>query len=337
MLGSWLAAWIYFLDVSLGSLAVLLMHRLTGGVWILPIERYLRAALVPLPLLSILFVPVLFASFHLFPWSTQTAPGGPMSFKTAYLAAGPFIARSLIALAAWCLLAWRLRGRRAPGAGLCAAGLIVIALSVTWSAVDWIGSLEPQWSSSILGLVDITAQGLAAVAFVTLCLTWRRTPEPPGAEECGDLGNLLLTFVMTWAYLAFVQFLIIWAEDLPRETNWYLPRVQQSWVYLSLIVVCGQFALPFALLLFRRLKRDPRGLALIAALLLLAHAGYVFWLIVPSLAPQGWNLAWTDPVALVCIGVPWVYLVSRDLARATPGPGLPAPDTSPHPGAVHVR
>jgi hypothetical protein len=132
-----------------------------------------------------------------------------------------------------------------------------------------------------------------------------------------------------------MQFLIIWAEDLPRETYWYLPRVQRSWRYLSLVVVCGQFALPFALLLFRRIKRNPAGLSMIAALLLIAHALYVFWLIVPSLAPQGMNFAWTDPVALAIVGVAWLYFFWRDLAR--PPPGAPADIVADPPGVFDVR
>ena len=98
-----------------------------------------------------------------------------------------------------------------------------------------------------------------------------RANDPLTAEQCGDLGNLLLTFLMTWMYLAFVQFLIVWAEDLPRETNWFLPRLQSEWVILAVMVVVLQFALPFALLLFRRLKRDPRWLGLIALLILVGN------------------------------------------------------------------
>ncbi len=333
-LGSWLAAWMYFLDISLGSLAMLLMHRLTGGGWIVAIERYLRAALAPLPLLMALFVPVMIAAFHLFPWSGWTPAGGPMAFKSVYLAPWPFIGRSVVALGAWWLLGLAVRHQHPIRTGLAVAGLLVYSLTATWSAVDWIASLEPRWSSSILGLIQIASQGLAAFAFVALCLTrWPRMNRP-GADECGDLANLLLTFVMTWAYLAFMQFLIIWAEDLPRETGWYLPRVQQSWRYLTLAVVILQFAVPFALLLFRRIKRDPAGLAAIAALLLVANGLYVFWLIVPSITPQGWNLTWTDPVALLIVGGPWIYLVRRDLARSEHGaPADFAPQT---PGALHA-
>jgi hypothetical protein len=337
-LGSCLAAWIYFLDISLGSLATLMLHRLVGGDWIVPIQRYLRSTLTALPLLVILFVPILVAAFHLFPWSRWMHADGPMAFKSEYLAAWPFVVRSVIAFGAWCSLAWLLR-RGHPRMGVSAVGLIVYTATVTWAAVDWIASLEPRWSSSILGLVIVTGQGLAAFAFVTFCMTQRPLSDQSSApHERGDLGNLLLTFVMTWAYLAFVQFLIVWAEDLPRETIWYVPRVLNNWRYLTLAVAFGQFALPFALLLFRRIKRHPRGLCAIALILLISHGLYVFWLIVPTLVPGGWDLAWTDPAALICVGAPWVWIFIRDLAISAQGR-----DDSVHAGAagragaLHVR
>jgi hypothetical protein len=338
-LGSCLAAWIMCLDISLGSLGMLMMHRLTGGGWIAPIRAYLRAALVPLPLLLILFIPVLIAAFHLFPWSRGMPADGPMAFKADYLAGWPFIVRSLIALGAWCVLAQLQRHRIGSSAGFSAVGLIVYAVTLSWSTVDWIGSLEPHWSSSILGLVVLTEQGLAAFAFVTLCAT--RLPSParrPGAHECGDLAGLLLTFVMSWAYLAFMQFLIVWAEDLPRETNWYVPRMLRSWRYLSLIVVLAQFAVPFTLLLFRRIKRHPAGLGATALLLVVAHGLYVFWLIVPSLNPDGWNVAWSDPIALICVGVPWLWVFVRALAGSAQRPDADAiTDATDPKEALHVR
>jgi hypothetical protein len=326
-----------FLDISLGSLAMLMLYELVHGSWIAPIRSYLNAALAPLPLLSILFIPALVAAFHLFPWSEWTHLKGVAAFKTAYLASWPFVVRSLVALGAWCALAWYLRKGRVRGEGASAVGLIVYAVTLTWAANDWIASLQPVWSSSILGLVVLAAQGIAAFAFVTLCVTRKPSAgDRPTSDECGDLANLMLTFVMTWAYLAFVQFLIVWAEDLPRETIWYLPRVQQSWRYWSLAVFIGQFALPFGLLLFRRIKRNPAGLCAIASLLLVAHALYTFWLVVPSLEPDGWSLSWMDFLALIVVGGSWLCIFSLDLA-ASPKNGERAAEEPPHPGVLHAR
>ena len=316
-LSAYLFAWLYFLGLSLGSLGALMMHHLTGGRWSVHVHRYFLAALAPLPLLAVLFAPVILGMAHLYPWVHDSERGGgPLQFKSTYLTSSAFIARTITALVVWIVLARLLRAHdaaRGRAVALSAAGLIVYAVSMTWAAVDWIGSLAPSWSSSALGLIALTGQGLAAFALATRCAL--RTNRPPEAAECVDLGNLLLTFVMTWMYLAFVQFLIIWAEDLPRETSWFFARVEGRWQALSLVVVVGQFGVPFSLLLFRQLKRDAVSLGRIALVVLLSNWLYAAWLIVPSTQPAGPLWAWPDLAATAAIGGAWCLAFLRALER----------------------
>jgi hypothetical protein len=322
LLHSYLIGWLFFLGLSLGSMGVLMMQHLTGGRWSAPVLPYFAAALAPLPLLALLFILLALGAGHLFPWAAPHPPVSALD-KSWYLSRGFFELRAAVVLVAWLILAFLLR-RGHHFAALSALGLILYLLTMTLAAVDWIGSLQPRWSSTALGLIVITGQGLAAFAFATGCATvtevraarTRAFGLPPllTAERSGDLGNLLLSFVMTWAYLAFVQFLISWAEDLPRENVWYLPRMSGSGGVLGLALILLQFAVPFALLLFRALKRDPRVLAAIAGLLLLAGWLNIVWLISPSLVPSDPAPRWTDIAATIGIGGLWAYLVLRDLA-----------------------
>ena len=309
-LSSYLFAWLFFLGLSLGSLGALMMHHLTGGRWSAPVQRYFVAALAPLPLLALLFVPVALGMAQIFPWvGGHWADGDSAPFSAAYLTTRGCLVRSGVALITWCVLAWLLRtpAERKRAGALSAAGLLFYALTMSWAAVDWIASLEPHWSSSVLGLLVLAGQGLAAFALATLCATGAsRNGHAAGADECGDLGNLLLTFVMTWMYLAFVQFLIIWAEDLPRETSWFFPRLQGGdWAILTFLVVAGQFVLPFVLLLFRRLKRDAAWLGRIALLVLVSDWLYGAWLILPTTQPAGPLLAVSDLAATAGVGGLW--------------------------------
>jgi hypothetical protein len=221
---AYLAGWLFFLGLSLGSLALLMMHHLTGGRWGGPLHRYFVAALAPMPLLALLFVPVLLGLASLFPWAGEASTTiHTHSFRSEYLTGGAFTTRAGVALLTWNLLRVLLRRRAHDPSrlgSLSAIGLIAYGVTMTWAAVDWIGSLQPEWASTALGLIVMTGQGLSAFAFATLCATRSRRSRPfLSAERCGDLGNLLLSFLMTWMYLEFVQFLIIWAEDLPRETS----------------------------------------------------------------------------------------------------------------------
>jgi hypothetical protein len=305
VLRSYLVAWLFALSVSLGAMAALMVYRLTGGSWGAPVRRYFEAALAQLPLLAVLFVPLAIGLPQLFEWVN----GG--SDKGWYLNEPFFLMRAVVYLAAWVVLAMLLRraGRRAGA--LSAAGLLIYAATVTLAAVDWIGSLAPHWSSTALGLIVITGQGLAAFAFAVSCAAARAEVS---ADQANDLGNLLLAFVMTWMYLVFAQYLIIWAEDLPRENIWYLTREQGVWPVIAVVLVVAQFAVPFGALLFRRVKREPRWLLLVALLALAAHWIDIAWLVLPPL-----NFHWTDVATLVVIAGLWLYGVRRYLVRVAHG------------------
>ena len=145
---------------------------------------------------------------------------------------------------------------------------------MTFASTDWIMSLDPHWFSTIFGFIFVAGQGLAAFALVIIVLVdadadraVRDLPEP--ALHFLDLGKLLLAFVMLWAYFSFSQFLIIWSGNLPEEIPFFVDRLRGGWQYVSAAILLGHFALPFALLLSRDLKRRPRLLAQVAVVILL--------------------------------------------------------------------
>jgi hypothetical protein len=206
-------------------------------------------------------------------------------------------------------------------------------------------SLMPQWYSTTFGLLAAIGQTLGALSFAIACTAWSsRIAE--GAERTNgasaprtddvasrfhDLGNLLLTLVMTWAYLAFTQYLIIWAEDLPNEIAWYLPRVETSWRAVALFLVALHFAVPLLVLLSRRAKRAPRVLGLLAVLVLLAHLVDAWWLVAPAFRETGVTLTWTDPLAVVGLGGLWLAAFLRSAAdsrtaRTGARESVPLPD-----------
>ncbi len=104
-------------------------------------------------------------------------------------------------------------------------GLVFWGFAVSGAAVDWVMSLEPHWFSTIYGLLFIAIEALIALSF-TLFMLRMLSDFPPikdsvAPSRFNDLGNILLAFVMLWAYLSFDQLLIIWAGNLKEEIPWY--------------------------------------------------------------------------------------------------------------------
>jgi hypothetical protein len=339
---SYLVAGMFCLSLSLGSMALLMVHVLTGGGWGWYLRPQLLAAMRPLPWLAVLWLPLLLGMRLLYPWAVPGAMADAALRRQAwYLDEGFFIVRMLVCFGVWLWLASALRRRldRTDDTDLsrfAALGLIVYLLTVTTAAVDWVMSLVPAWRSSVFGLIVATSQllGAAALGVGYAAFQHRRddTPAHPPAEPArllGDVGKLLLTLVLAWSYLAFMDYLTAWIADLPAETVWYLPRLKTSWSALGAVLVVFHLAVPFAVLLSRQAKHHAGWLLAVAALLLVMHYAYLLWLVVPSFRAAGFALAWTDPLAWLGIGGWWWLLfdarwravvqpVNASAARALP-------------------
>jgi hypothetical protein len=313
---SYLFAFVFFTGLSVGSLALLLVHALTGGAWGDRLRPELLAAAGNLPLQALLAVPILIGLGTLYPWAAGAAARGPDALLRAqgwYLDPWFFVLRTIGCFALWLALLAALRrlladpARAASLPRLAAGGLIVYALSTLLLATDWVMSLRPHWHSSTFGMLVATGWMLAAAALAVLRTASARdlAPAPPVLH---DLGNLLLVFVLAWSYLAFMQYLTVWIADQPAETSWYIPRTLTSWRVLAWFLVAFNFAVPFAMLLSRPAKRRRQPLGAIAAMLLIANVADALWLTIPDFRPRGFALRWTDALALAGMGALWFSL-----------------------------
>ncbi len=321
---SYLVAYLFFAGIALGSLGLVSLNHVTGGRWGLVIRRVCESAMGTLPLLLLLFLPLLLGLTNLYEWARPAAVAhdAMLQHKQAYLSVPFFIVRVGIYFAIWLvvthyLVRW---SREQDDTGDLAVGhrlqflgrgsLLLYSLTMTFAAVDWAMSLEPHWFSTIYGILIIGGQVLSAFAFAipVLMLLTDRHPfnELVTAEQFHDLGKLMLAFVMLYAYFAFSQFLIIWSGNLPEETPWYLARLNGGWQYLAIALVLFQFALPFVILLSRNLKRNARRLAGVALIVLVSRLLDLFWLIKPAFSPAHFSIHWMDAAAVLGVGGLWL-------------------------------
>jgi len=329
---AYLVAYLFWLGISLGSLAILMLHHLTGGGWGWPIRRILEAACANLLIMAILFVPLGLSAETLYVWARPEAVAGDalLQRKSAYLNVPAWQIRAGVYFTVWIVLGLALnrwaasdaphapRSRQRRLVRLAGPGLILWALTVTFASIDWVMSLEPHWYSSMFGLLFMGAQGVSALSLAIVVVAVLRD-EPPwqatlDASRSGDLGSLLLAFVMFWSYVSLMQFLIIWSGNLPEETPWYLSRSRGGWQVVAVLLAGLHFVVPFLLLLVRRVKRDARRLAGVAILLLAMRLMDLSWLVLPAFSPgrvtfNGWLI-----VTPLAIGGLWLAAFSWHLA-----------------------
>ena len=311
---SYLFAYMFWLGIALGSMALTFLYHLVGGAWGFAIRRLVEAAAMTLPLMLLLFLPiavdVLSEHSYLYEWAHPEAASDPIiQAKAGYLNVPFFLARAAIYFAIWIGLAyvlnrWSSEQDRTADPDLADRlrllgryGLALYILTLTFASVDWVMSTEPHWFSSIFGVLFLAGQGLSSMAFaiVVAGLLSRREPlaNVTTAHAFNDLGNLLLAFIMFWAYINLSQYLIIWSGNLPEEVPWYLNRTRGGWVWVIRFVLAFQFVAPFLLLLSRRTKRNIQRLTILAAALLCVHLVETYWRVVPSFRRTGLEIHWT--------------------------------------------
>ncbi len=333
---SYLFSYLFWIGLTLGSLAIVMMYYVAGGKWAYTIRRIVEAGSRTILLMLVLFIPIAVGLPFLYTWArpAEVAASPILQYKSMYLNVPFFIIRAVIYFTVWIALVYivtRLTAR--PEAvtdraaftrlrGLSAAGLILYILTMSFATFDWIMSLQPEWVSTIIGLIVVLGQGLASEAFaiiiLALILRSRRAESEaaaPPEQTNRDLGAVMLAFVMGWSYMMYFQYLIQWAGNIPREVFWFVDRTNGGWQWVILFIIAAQFALPFLVLLSMRLRTSLRIITAVSVLVFFTTLLFLFWQVTPAFYPTGFHVHWLDVVLPIAIGGLWIALFIGQLKR----------------------
>ena len=332
---AYLPSYIFWFEINAGALAVLMLQYVTGGEWGVLIRRPLGAAARTMIVMFFLFIPIAIGVRHIYPWANPgvVAHDSVLQAKQTYLNVTFWLGRALFYFACWIGWAWRLRALslrfyedRAPETDLArskwaALGLPMIVLTLTFCSIDWVMSLEPKWYSSMFGITFVVSCGLSAFAYVTFLLTQlSKTKAMAGIlkpSHFRDLGNLMLAFVMFWAYTGFSQFLLIWYGNIREEVPYYLKREHGMWGFIALMLIVFHFFLPFFMLLMRSIKDRPQTIAVVAAIILAMRYIHTYWLIGPAYYGDRFYFSWMSIAALLAISGIWFFVFVNQLKGQT--------------------
>ena len=328
---AYLVAYTFWMGVVLGSLALLMVQHLSGGVWGVVLRRPFEAAVRTIPFMAVLFIPIVLGMHSIYEWThegiTETDP--IIAAKALYLNTPFFIGRQVFYFLVWgtlgfLLTRWSAEHDRTGDPRLLkkmetlsGGGLVIYFLTVTFAMVDWTMSVNPHWFSTIWGMLYVGGQGLSAFAFGICVLVMLAHHAPLNrvltSHHFHDLGKFLFAFLMLWAYLSFSQFLIIWSANIPEEIPHYLNRWENTWKFLSIFIVVGHFMVPYALLLSRDLKRNYNKLRIIATWLLCARLAEYYWHVMPELHRDGFTVTLVDVALPLAIGGIFISLFVSQL------------------------
>ena len=320
---AYLVGYVLWVQVALGCLVILMIYNMTGGGWGYVTQRVLRAGMLTLPLLAVLFIPLILGLPTLYEWARPEAVAHDelLQHKLPYLNVPFFIGRTVIYFVVWIGLAfllnrWLLQQDESFDLALSrrlraisGLGLGVFGLTVTFASIDWMMSLEPHWFSTIYGFMFVTGTAAAGFAFITIPLAWlmKRTPlaEAVSKLNVNDLGNFLMACVMLWAYIALSQYIIIWSGNVAEVTPWYFRRTNGGWEFVGFLLTVFHFVVPFLVLLSRTVKRRIQWLVKVAVLVVFMRLFDLYWLIIPAFH-ETFYFDWLIIIAPIAIGGLWV-------------------------------
>jgi hypothetical protein len=317
---SYLTAYTFWLTMTLGALFFTLLHHLTNADWSIVLRRILETVMMILPVMAILFIPILLGISDLYHWSHEdvVAADPILQKKSAYLNPVFFTIRIVLYFTIWILLARGLyKTSLAQDLGyqpeqtvklrkISAPGMVLFALSITFASFDLLMSLDAHWYSTIFGVYIFGGSLLAILSFMVIfgnLLRKRKIlAETITVEHYHDLGKFLFAFTIFWGYIGFSQYFLIWYANIPEETIWYLHRWEGSWKILTMVLVFGHFVIPFMALLPRFVKRNMGSLTFFAIWILIMHWIDIYWLVMPNLNHHGVHFSWMDVATTLGIG-----------------------------------
>ncbi|GIX07973.1 MAG: hypothetical protein KatS3mg115_2376 [Candidatus Poribacteria bacterium] len=321
-LPAYLFSYLFWIGAAVGSLGLMLLINLTGGGWGAVIYRLLTAGAKTLPLMAVLFLPILFGMRDLYEWASPEALAHDelLQAKAGYLNPTFFVLRTVVYFAFWlgatvvvlkAVGRWDAgeRGLRPAVRGFSGFAMWMLAYSVTFASVDWSMSLEPHWYSTIFGMKAFVSMGL--ITFAAMIVGLRFLLRFPGVdrfateERIHDLGKLLFGFTNLWAYMSFAQLIIIWSGNLPELNIWYIKRSLNGWNAVGVILIVFHFGLPFLILLSRYSKQRIEILSLLALWLLVMQLVDQFYQVIPVFRP-GLSVTLTDVLVPLGMGALWI-------------------------------
>lgn len=341
---SYLVGVMSVMAMSLGAMFLVMTQHLTNAGWSVTIRRQAENIMAMLPFAIALLIPYLIAQLllpddmKLMQWMRSDIKGDVLlQKKAAFLNEPFFVIRSILYVGLWLYISQRLwshsvtqdrtgdRNETAKARRMCTWGMFVFALSVAFASFDWLMALDFRFFSTMWPVYFFAGSAFSSVALLAIVIavlrTMGRLTGVVTREHSHDLGKLMFSFSVFWAYIAFSQYFLIWYSNIPEETAYYLRRREGGWEILTALLAFGHFIVPFFILLLRKVKQSSLALAGVGLWMILMHVMDIFWMVRPMVyanlpadqAPSGITI-WLDIVAITGVFAIYAALLIRKVA-----------------------
>lgn len=317
---SYFTSWIFYMSIALAALFFVMLQHVTRSSWSVVVRRIPETLSYNILPWALFLLPALLGMHSLYHWTHESALAHDpvLQGKEPWLNTPFFVIRQLIYFSVWGFLGYRLHKnsvemdetgdwglqtllRRTSG-----PGILVYAITVAFASMDWLMSMDPHWYSTIFSVYffAMSFQAFFAVLILTVFYLKRKgiLKETINRSHIYDMGLLLFGFTVFYAYIAFSQYLLIYYANLPEETVWYYHRFRGGYQYIAWGLLIGRFAIPFLVLLPKKVKAIKNVVIPISILVIGMHFFELFWLVMPVLKEHSFTINWMDVTTFVGLG-----------------------------------
>lgn len=366
---SWLIGFSVWFAISIGMFIFLLILHVFDSGWGVVIRRQLEHAVNVFPVLAIVFLPLLLIAWGvigdnpgiLWEWMNleQILPGAhakvgddPLYLsKAGYLNVTFFSLRMIFYFCFYIGIATYLRSKSfgmdkhsTQDAAVSMKTVASIATPVaglvtTFAAFDLYMSLSYHFFSTIYGVWFFATSMRAGLAVLVLLYVYLCTRgHLKGLYNKSHLyliGCIFLAFTVFWAYISFCQYFLIYNANIPEETFWHRMReldhndVKNTWWWIGLGLIFGNFLIPFLNLLFYKTKVVMSRMVFISVWILLFTISDMYFNILPMKEAaqnsagyiiRDFSVNIWDLSMIVGVGALWVWSFFKSAEKTLPIP-----------------
>ncbi|MGE3610603.1 MAG: hypothetical protein AB7I27_13515 [Bacteriovoracaceae bacterium] len=243
-----------------GSLVILGISFHFQGEWANEIKKYLpfiKRIIWSFPLCIVLFILLK----NEYPWA-ELEGHKKFYFSTTFL-----IIRNIIYIIG--IFASSYHIQRYPS-----LALILFFFISNFFAFDWGMSLEAEWFSNMYGLTYLANGTLGAMGMLMI-----KDFNNLKKEVKKDYIHLFLVCSITWFYIQFCQFIIIWMGNIPRESIYYLRRWEVFGGWPVFIIIFLKL-IPLAVIsISEKLKTNNLVAKIVIFPIAICCIGEAFWIV----------------------------------------------------------
>ncbi len=297
----------FFFMISLGALVFYAIQFAAQAGWSPVLFRVLEGITsYLLPGSIIVFLIVIFAGTHFFPWQNEelVSEDKILQTKSGYLNFPFFVIRAVIYILGWNLyrhFSRKFSLRQAevkendyrPYKKSFKAAvffLLFFVVSESLMAWDWFMSMTPHWYSTLFAwyvFASLFVSAITVIAMVTIFL--KRAGHLPFVNDSHlhDLAKFMFAFSIFWTYLWFGQFMLIWYANIPEEVTYFILRIEEyNLLFFGMLVL--NFVFPILLLMNSDYKRVPLFVIISGIIILVGHYIDIYLLVMPSTVGPNW-------------------------------------------------